>query len=182
MLLVCVSDIAHWGNFSHAKYLCALQEKAKKKRKQSWVLLHTQIRVLLWTHAETENAYMVTYRGMEYFFLPLSLPQLCFISSSPSHLDCWQDPVPVWCVYISGGPSFWVGQVRAEAWTMWIWSVQDLSLFVLYCENKFDYHSHRHLYRCVSQLLSSEFGLPPLLGLHILLFAVNNFGRKFSTD
>lgn len=55
-------------------------------------------------------------------------------SSSPSHLDCWQDPVPVWCcVYINRGPRFFfrAGPILA-AQAVRIWSVFDFKALLLW--------------------------------------------------
>lgn len=71
----------------------------RKKKEEAKI---TQ-RVSLGTHAENDNKYMDTYS------LSHSPSPCSFLTSSPSHLDYWQDTVPVWW-YICRGLSFRVGQ------------------------------------------------------------------------
>lgn len=91
--------------YSDAEYLCIHEKKAKIT--ETWVLPHTQIRVLLWTHGGTEGMYTTHTQScsvshsltISLSLLPFLLPSFLPLTSGvlAGHSSC------VVCVYISRG-------------------------------------------------------------------------------
>lgn len=96
-----------------SEFRCCIFVHLAAKRQ---ILLHALIAPLPWTHAGKENKSADKYTLMKLCF---SFLLFSFATSAPSHLDYWQNAVPV-CWSVSGGEFLEGGAAPA----VWDWSLQ----------------------------------------------------------